>query len=78
MFCFFRLAKRNSVKTQDIHIKMNLKAARNKKSNTDDTGRTDENGLVYSALQSRSVKIRLIRVIRVLHRQKMFFENQNI
>src|SRR6187401_455266 len=33
MFCFFRLAKRNSVKTQDIYIKMNLKAARNKKSN---------------------------------------------
>ena len=46
---------------------MNLKAARDKKSNTDDTGRTDENGFFCSASQSESVKIRLISVIRVLH-----------
>jgi len=46
---------------------MNLKGARNKNGTRIDTGRTDENGFFCSGSQSKSVEIRLISVILVLH-----------
>jgi hypothetical protein len=68
MFCFFRLAKRNSVKNSRHTHKNEVEGPPEIKNGTwIDTGRTDENGFFCSASQSKSVEIRLISVIRVLH-----------
>jgi len=70
---FFPACQKEFCKNSGRTYKNELEASRNKRRNTDETGGTDDNGFFYSASQSKSLKIHLISVIRVLL-TKMFFE----